>query len=288
MTDFYNSVLFGYSLFPAILPVGFYFDAPFGRFSQGNVTGSINGKSPASAPILLWLTLSSGRLGWIVMEIVSPITFLLSASAGQDGLSITNIRRLPLPSRILASLWVLHYTNRALISPIRAPSRSPTHISVVGSAIAFNLVNGYLNGTYLASLDPTAHFSWIYWLGVGLFAAGAAGNILHDEVLLRLRTLPAASPLSSKQEAHAYHIPHGGLYSLISYPNYLCEWIEWFGYALATSALSGSFGRTPPWLFFAAEIASMLPRAVRGHSWYKRKFGKEYPAERKAIGPLLL
>lgn len=42
-----------------------------------------------------------------------------------------------------------------------------------------------------------------------------------------------------------------------------------------------------PWAFVLAEVTSMLPRAVRGHKWYQRTFGKDYP-DRKAVIPGLI
>jgi 3-oxo-5-alpha-steroid 4-dehydrogenase 1 len=33
---------------------------------------------------------------------------------------------------------------------------------------------------------------------------------------------------------------------------------------------------TPPWAFLLAEVTSMLPRAIRGVQWYRRKFGREW------------
>lgn len=44
----------------------------------------------------------------------------------------------------------------------------------------------------------------------------------------------------------------------------------------------------PAWMFVAFEIASMLPRAIRGHRWYVDTFGDRYPKNRKAIIPWLL
>ena len=32
-----------------------------------------------------------------------------------------------------------------------------------------------------------------------------------------------------------YVIPHGGLFSILSFLNYLCKWVKWFGFALAAS-----------------------------------------------------
>lgn len=44
----------------------------------------------------------------------------------------------------------------------------------------------------------------------------------------------------------------------------------------------------PSWAFVLAEVTSMLPRAVRGHAWYKEKFGNKYPKSRKAVIPGIL
>ena len=76
-----------------------------------------------------------------------------------------------------------------------------------------------------------------------------------------------------------YNIPYGGLFVWVSCPNYLGEIIEWFGWALATWSLSG--------LAFAAwTLANLAPRARSHHAWYHANF-PEYPAERKALFPLI-
>ena len=125
---------------------------------------------------------------------------------------------------------------------------------------------------------------------------------MHDEVLLDIRRKAAdkrkiATTTGTKEY---YGIPQGFLYRYISYPNYFCEWIEWGGFALAaaplpTLTLAGMSvvgGRaagmlTPPWIFFIAEVMTMLPRAYRGHQWYLKKF-PEYPKNRKAVVPFVL
>ena len=71
-----------------------------------------------------------------------------------------------------------------------------------------------------------------FWTGIVLWAAGFAGNILHDEVLLNIRR--RARKKSDDGKEH-YAIPHGYLYRYVSYPNYLCEWMEWTGYAIAAA-----------------------------------------------------
>ncbi|KIM82634.1 hypothetical protein PILCRDRAFT_7975, partial [Piloderma croceum F 1598] len=93
-----------------------------------------------------------------------------------------------------------------------------------------------------------------------------------------------------------YAIPHGYLYKYISYPNYLCEWLEWLGFALAAAPLPyplnpsspPTIAIAPPWIFFLGEVLLMAPRALKGHRWYKEKFGERYPRERRAVVPFLI
>lgn len=250
------------------------------------------------------------------MELVAPTSFLYFFS--------TSSTRPPIFSSqsLLASLYLLHYLNRALLSPLRTPSRSKAHISVPISGVSFNLINGYLLGTYLASpaaqtylahaaLRPT--FLW----GIVIWALGAAGNIWHDEILLTIRR-NARSKGKARDGASTEHyaIPHGGFFALVSYPNYLCEWVEWAGFALAASpfprisSLSLSFSPlsvfgilrrvieapaisfmpslTPPYIFLINEVLLMLPRAIRGHQWYRTRFGPTYPPERRAVIPFFV
>lgn len=154
----------------------------------------------------------------------------------------------------------------------------------------------------------SAFSSPLFWLGLCFWATGLAGNIFHDNILYDLRR-----PDPSGKPKPRYSIPYGGLYSApfggISTPSFLCEWLEWFGFALACStpghaaalpSQASSLFRsswptlpfvsllTPPWLFFVTELATMIPRALRGHTWYHDKFGKDMPQDRKAILPGLL
>jgi 3-oxo-5-alpha-steroid 4-dehydrogenase 1 len=161
-----------------------------------------------------------------------------------------------------------------------------------------------------------------FYAGLVLWAVGLAGNIWHDEILLNIRR-KAKSKGKAKADGTSkgehYAIPQGGLYSLISYPNYFCEWIEWLGFALAASPLPFQLAGltassilssllrpqtyldiwnnpghqfapslSPPWIFLISEIFLMLPRAYKGHKWYLDKFGDAYPKQRKAAIPFLI
>lgn len=240
------------------------------------------------------------------MELVSPAMFIYTFLESPLALSAPRLS-LHDPSTFLATLFLIHYANRALISPLRTPVRSKSHISVLLSGVIFNVVNGSLLGIYLSSASAQSflHDAFsrpLFWAGVGLWAMGFVGNILHDEVLLSIRRKAKAKGKAkeddvsgkSKDAKPHYAVPHGFLYSYISYPNYFCEWIEWLGFALAASPLPsfGSFAEllaalTPPYLFFAAEVFLMLPRAYKGHKWYHSRF-PDYPRERKAVIPFLI
>jgi hypothetical protein len=77
-----------------------------------------------------------------------------------------------------------------------------------------------------------------------------------------------------------YAIPRGGLFELVSCPNYLGEIVEWIGWAVASASLAG--------LAFAVYTAANLaPRAIAHHAWYREKF-PGYPGSRKALVPFLL
>lgn len=242
------------------------------------------------------------------MELVSPLSLLYAfthspLSAARFGLSPP--LTLAHPPTFLATLYLLHYLNRAIISPLRTPSRSKSHIIVSLSAVAFNLVNGSIMGAYLSSPAADAFLAGafsrpLFWLGVGMWALGFAGNILHDEVLLNLRRSAkskgkarAEDDNNGKAKGEHYAIPYGYLYKFISYPNYFCEWAEWLGFALAASpppslASVSSFLQTitPPFVFVYSEVLLMIPRAYKGHKWYHNRF-PDYPKERKAVIPLI-
>jgi 3-oxo-5-alpha-steroid 4-dehydrogenase 1 len=135
----------------------------------------------------------------------------------------------------------------------------------------------------------------LFWVGIALWALGFAGNLLSDEILYNLR-----KPCKDGKAKPRYSIPQGFLYTQpfggISFPAYLCEWVEWLGFAMAAcsyspapalpslasidphqimleaasklasvtghpSQISNMLGRagtyaTPPFLFLFAEIAS--------------------------------
>jgi 3-oxo-5-alpha-steroid 4-dehydrogenase 1 len=207
----------------------------------------------------------SSKLGWVLMEAPSAIGFAAIFLLGD--------KRGSAAALLLAALWLAHYVNRAFVFPFRRrASNRPTPIVIVGMGATFNCVNIYINARWLSHFGSYT-MAWFsdprLWIGSILFVVGFAINLHSDQVLMKLRA-PGQS---------GYSVPHGGLYRLVSCPNYLGEIIEWAGWAIAAWSLPG--------LAFALYTAcNLVPRAVAHHRWYRSSFA-DYPAERRAILPLL-
>lgn len=223
--------------------------APYGRHLRGG-----------------WGPTIPARIGWMVMESPAVIFFGAVYAAGPH-------RGDPVPLALLG-LWMLHYLHRAFLFPLRLPSssrRMPALIALL--AIAFNLLNGWNNAHWLSTDGnylPTWFLDARFLGGAALFLLGFAINLVSDNALLRLRQPGDA----------AYRIPRGGLFELVSCPNYFGEIVEWFGWALATWSPAG--------LAFAVYVvANLAPRAVAHHAWYRRQFA-DYPSRRKALIPFAL
>jgi len=221
-------------------------DAPYGRHLK-----------PGWGPTL------SARAGWILMELPAPVAMALAFARGAHA-------REALPLFFLA-LFQLHYANRAIVQPLRSRGAGRrTTLFTVSMAFVFNSVNGTLLGLAISEVN-TYGPDWLgdprFLVGMALFAGGAAVNLHADAVLRGLRA-PGES---------GYRIPRGGLYRLVSCPNYLGEIAEWTGYALATWSWAG--------LAFAVfTFANLAPRARANHRWYRERF-EDYPPERRALLP---
>lgn len=214
-----------------------------------------------------WGPTLPARLGWVLMEIPSPVLMVALFVLGDRHTNVAAIA--------LLGLWLLHYGNRTFIYPFRLSAASkPMPLAIAAFGFVFNLFNGYLNGRFLFSFGPILPDAWLtspnFIAGALIFAAGFAINQHSDAVLRRLRR-PGES---------GYRIPYGGLYRWVSSPNYLGELIEWLGFALASASSAA-------WVFFAWTACNLVPRAISHHRWYRATF-PDYPRERRAILPGLL
>jgi hypothetical protein len=232
-----------------LFPIQFFITAPYGRHSR-----------PIGPQI-------RSTLGWVLMEIPGPVIML--------ALFLIGDHRSDPASWAFLLLYEIHYVNRALIFPFRRRGgERPMPLLIVASAFSFNCLNGYFIGRGLFQFAPARGAEWLFdprfLVGATLFFAGLFANLQADSILRNLRA-PGET---------GYRIPRGGLYTWITCPNYFSEMIEWSGYALSTFAL-------PSLAFLIWTVSNLLPRALSHHRWYRERFA-DYPAERRAVIPLLL
>lgn len=233
-------------LFPFLLKV----TAPYGRHSKSN-----------------WGPMINNRLGWVIMEMPSLLLVLYFVLRSAN---LSNVLVLT-----AGFLWVAHYFHRAVIFPFRIHTKGKKMpMVIVLFALLFNLVNGTINGYWLAIFVPDFTLNGInlmrFITGIVLFVTGFVINQYHDLILIRLR----------KTSINGYKIPHGGLFKYISCPNFFGEIIEWAGFALLCWSL-------PSLAFLIWTIVNLVPRALDHHKWYRSHF-PDYPQQRKAILPKLL
>lgn len=248
---YYDFMLIALLAIAAIVLVALLFvPAPYGRHAR---TG--------------WGPTIGTRAGWVIMESPALLVFVAFYLRGAHARELVPC--------VLLGMWLLHYVHRTVIYPLRlrASADRRTPLSVVLMAICFNSANAFVNASWLSEYGRYAP-SWLtdprFLVGMLFFATGYAINRWADEVLRRLR----------KPGDAGHQIPHGGLYELVSCPNYLGETLEWLGWAVATWSLAGL-------VFALFTLANLLPRALSHHRWYKQQFA-DYPPKRRALVPFIL
>jgi uncharacterized membrane protein len=214
-----------------------------------------------------WGAMMDNSLGWIIQEIPSPLVLSIFFFTG-SGVKTAG-------AWLLWALWMLHYTNRCFVYPLRIRTRGKKiPVLIVVSAICFNCVNGFLNGSYLGNFGEvygTGFFESFHFIaGLVLFFTGAIINNYSDSKLINLR----------KPGETGYKIPTGGLFKYVSCPNHFGEIVEWLGFAVIAMSL-------PAWSFSIWTICNLIPRTLDNHRWYQEKF-PDYPKERKAVIPFVL
>ena len=250
-SSFYNAVLIGWLVLAALtVPYLLFVAAPYGRHMREG-----------------WGPKIENRLGWILMELPSPLAMVLFFILGTHSQGIA--------PAVFLGMWLLHYINRSIIYPLRIRGKKKyMPVVIMGSAIFFNVTNGFLQGRYVFDLSGGYSAQWLhdpcFLVGAALFLAGFAANYHSDSILRNLR----------KPGETGYKIPKGGLFRFVTSPNYFAEIIEWTGWAVATWSLPGL-------AFVLWTAANLVPRALKHHKWCQEKFS-DYPVERKAIIPFVL
>jgi hypothetical protein len=222
----------------------FFVVAPYGRHTRAG-----------------WGPTIPDRIGWALMESPSLVLFSAIFFAGPH-------RFEPVPLALWA-MWAIHYANRTIVYPLRIQSNKSMPIAVAAMAIGFNVTNATMNASWIGTLGVYASPGSRFFFGAAIFVGGMIVNLDADRRLFALRS----------GSSTGYAIPRGGLYELVSCPNYLGEIAEWIGWAIASWSLGG--------LAFAVfTFANLAPRALANHAWYKRTFD-DYPAARRALVPFV-
>jgi 3-oxo-5-alpha-steroid 4-dehydrogenase 1 len=247
-----NKICYGWLGIALLVFIALQFvTAPFGRHTHERWGPSVNNK-----------------LGWFLMELPSlaiMVYFLITAAENKN----TSVQ-------VMLGLWVLHYTHRTLIYPLRMKATAKKiPWLIVASAIFFNLINAGTNGYYLTQFAPVESYGeswWVQpttWMGGLFFFLGMYINLKADSLLIGLR----------KDKETGYKIPRGFLFDWVSTPNLFGEILEWSGFALLAWNL-------PAFTFMIWTMANLIPRAKKHHEWYLQNF-QDYPNNRKIIFPFL-
>jgi hypothetical protein len=213
-----------------------------------------------------WGPAISNRWAWVIMEL--PVLVVLFAIVLPVQSQLSSV------SWIMIGLFTIHYLNRTLVFPFRLRTKGKTMpLLVVGSGVLFNLLNGWMLGTFFAYLQDYPQ-EWVtdvrFIGGIVLFLGGVYINWRADDLLIHLR----------KPGETGYQIPHGWLFEHVSCPNLFGELVEWLGYAVLCWNL-------PALAFLVWTAANLVPRALSHHRWYRTQF-PGYPEDRKAILPYVL
>ena len=258
--DTYDLVLkIGFAYVVLIVIGGFISAAPYGKLSKGNVGVNFSPK---------W--------GWFLMELPATLSFLFFYFQGQNSFECVPL--------IFLGVWLLHYGNRGFVFPmlmrVAKGAKGSFSVMIVVAGWLVTTMHGYLNAVFISHLSDQFTNEWLtdprFIIGLSIYFIGFILNVHSDAIIRNLR---------SKEEVErgdkVYRIPQGGLFKYVTNPSYFSEIISFLGFAIATWSLGAVF-------VLAVTAANLIPRAFQTHKWYKKKFGDEYPANRKVLVPFII
>ncbi len=259
----------GHTLYDTLLLIGFAMAAMvfiFNKYGTAQYGGRF-GKTGDGLKLC-------SKAGWVLMEIPALIFFPVFFFMGKNAMN-------PVPLFFLG-IWMMHYTNRALITPMlmrpSAKASGSFALNVVVLGWVTLALHSYLNARYISELGTHYTADWFsdprFFIGLAIYLFGFIGNIYSDTILRNLRSK------NPSPDEPRYKIPYGFLFKWVSCPQYLCEIISFLGLAIMTWNLGATY-------VLAITMANLVPRALITHRWFKKNFD-EYPKERKAVFPGIL
>ena len=205
-----SDVVFNYILLAwvvlaaAVFASLFFINAPYGRYFVNRLGPAIKGK-----------------LGWILMEAPAPMIFAVCFFISPERMTVAQVAFL--------IMWEIHYIDRAFIYPAKFRiSSKPLPLAILVAGAVFNVMNAYLNGSYIIAYPARYSTVWLldirFIVGLVIFLSGFTINRNSDLILYRLR----------RSTPSDYSIPEGGFFRWVSCPNYLGEILIWIGWTVAT------------------------------------------------------
>ena len=220
-----------------------------------------------------WGPAINNKIGWMLME--CPVFLVVLYFWAKSPV------RFNVPYLLFFLFFELHYLHRTFIAPFLMRGKSKMPLAIMFFSVAFNLVNGYLQGKWLFELAPmhpdyqvlytqTWLTDWRFILGSVIFFGGMALNWQSDYIIRHLR-----KPGDTK-----HYLPKGGMYNYVTSANYLGEIIEWMGWAILTWSLSG-------FVFFFFTMSNLVPRSHSIYKKYQNEFADEFEARRPRLKRIL-
>jgi 3-oxo-5-alpha-steroid 4-dehydrogenase 1 len=216
----------------------------------------------------------NAKTGWILMELpgllVFPVVFFLGSKSDQ------------LVPMIFLVIWMVHYSNRALITPllmrVQPGSNASFALSVVIAGWLTLFLHGYFNAAYISEFSDQYTDEWLtdprFIVGICIYLIGFILNLHSDSILRNLRSK------NPSPDEPRYKITVGGAFRFVSCPQYLGEILSFVGFAIMTWNLGAVF-------VLAMTVGNLAPRAIYTHRWFKKNFDN-YPQERKALIPYVI
>ncbi|XP_064617182.1 uncharacterized protein LOC135481264 [Liolophura sinensis] len=174
---------------------------------------------------------------------------------------------------VFLAMFLIHYLHRGIIHPLTMRYSSATvSLGITLGGFFPNCIYHFINADFISNaiFDVDYFYDPRFILGSLLFIVGYITNRWADLKLRGLRNV---------QGTAGYYIPYGGMFEVVSCPNYLGELVQWVGWTLVTWSLAGLV-----WTMFCA--ATFIPRSYHNHRWYKQQF-ELYPLNRKALIPFI-
>ena len=252
--EFFYNFLFVMALVGFVVFVSLYFvDAGYGKMRTEKWGPAINNK-----------------VGWFLMEV--PVFIAMLYLWGMSPV------RAQIPYLLFFLLFEMHYFQRSFIFPLLMRGQSKMPIVIMGLSVAWNLINGYVQGYWLFHIAPVYspyRAEWVtdprFIVGTVIFLTGFIINMHSDHVIRNLR-----QPGDTN-----HYLPKKGMYRFVTSANYFGEITEWLGFAILTWSWAGA-------LFFWFSCCNLIPRANSIYLKYEKEFPDEFDRKKlKRIIPFI-